>query len=145
MWVLSHFDVTIGLVPTWSYIGAECHSWNGGTYSVTRNTQSGTEGHSDMNEGCSLTWPDKSAGPFWCDWGMCSHLIRYKGCCHSLGNGGTWSVTRNPQSGTEIPFDAVLSSMVRCKCRDLSMRCFQAWSIVSAEPFRCGAFEHGRL
>ena len=43
MWVLSHFDVTVGLVPTWSDISVECHSWNGGTWSVTRNTQLGAE------------------------------------------------------------------------------------------------------
>ena len=28
-------------------ISVECHSWNGGTWSVTKNTQSGTESHSD--------------------------------------------------------------------------------------------------
>ena len=38
-----------------------------------------------MTVECSLTWSDISAGPFWCDWRMCSHLIRYKGCYHSLG------------------------------------------------------------
>ena len=78
-----------------------CHSLNGGTWSVTRKNQSIIEGHSDMTVRCVLTWLDMSAWPFWCDWGMCSHLIRYKGCFHPL-NGGTWSITRNPQSGTVI-------------------------------------------
>ena len=31
-----------------------CHSLNGGTWSVTRNTQSRIEGHSDMTVGCVL-------------------------------------------------------------------------------------------
>ena len=76
---LSHSEVTMGCVPTWLDIITDCHSLNGGTWSVTRNTQFGTEGHSDMTVGCVLTWSDISAGPFWCYWGMCSHLIRYKG------------------------------------------------------------------
>ena len=67
MGVLSHSDVTVGLVPTWSDVRDECHSWNGGTWSVTRNTHSGIEGHSDMIVGCSLTWSNMSACPFWCD------------------------------------------------------------------------------
>ena len=67
MWVLRHSDVTVGLVPTWSDISVECHSWNGGTWSVTKNTQFGTEVHSDMTMGCSLTWSNMSAWPFWCD------------------------------------------------------------------------------
>ena len=47
IWVLSHSDVTVGLVPTWSDISVECRSWNGGTWSVTKNTQPGTERHYD--------------------------------------------------------------------------------------------------
>ena len=43
MWVLSHSDVTVGLVPTWSNISVECRSWNGGTWLVNRNTQLGAE------------------------------------------------------------------------------------------------------
>ena len=31
-----HSDVAIGLVPTLSYISTECHSLNGGTWSVTK-------------------------------------------------------------------------------------------------------------
>ena len=113
------------------------HSGNGAAWWFTRNTWSGTESLSEMIVRCSLTWSYVSAWPFWCDWGMCSHLIRYKGCCHSVMvrglvpsmsdvstepflcdcrigsymiiykgychslNGGTWSVTRNPQSRTE--------------------------------------------
>ena len=42
-WVLSHSEVTIALVPTWSDISVEFHSLNGGTWSVTRNPQSRTE------------------------------------------------------------------------------------------------------
>ena len=61
--MLSHSDVTVGLVPTSSDISVEFHSWNGGTWLVTRNTQSGTEGHSDMTVGCSLTRSDVSAWP----------------------------------------------------------------------------------
>ena len=60
MWVMVHSDVTVGLVATWSYISSECHSWNGGTWSVTRKAQSGT-------------W-----GPFWCDCRIGSYMIRYK-------------------------------------------------------------------
>ena len=51
---------------------------NGGTWSVTSNTQPRAEGHSNMTVGCVLTWLDISAGPFWCDCRMCSHMIRYK-------------------------------------------------------------------
>ena len=80
------------------------HSLNGGTWSVTRKAQYMTKGHSNMNVGCVLTWSDMSAWPFWCDWGMCSHLIIYKGYFHSL-NGGTWSITRNPRSRTECLSD----------------------------------------
>ena len=29
--------------------------------------------------------------------------------------------------------------------RAFPMQCFRAWSDVSADPFRCGAFEHGRI
>ena len=171
--------MVVGLVPSMSYVSAnplwgDCgmcshmirykhyfHSLNGGTWSVTRNTQTRTKGHSDMTMGCSLTWSDISAGPFWCDWGICSHLIRYKGCCHSVMvrglvpsmsdvsaepfwydcridsymirykgyfhslNGGTWSVTRNPQSRTECLSDESRSNVsvvpfwwvkVRCEC-----------------------------
>ena len=61
-----------------------CHYLNGGTWLVTRNTQYRIEGHSDMTVRCVLTWLDMSAWPFWCDWGMCSHLIKYKGCFHSV-------------------------------------------------------------
>ena len=140
MWVLSHSDVTIGLVPTWSDISVECHSWNGGTWSVTRNTQSGTKGHSDMTMGCSLTWSDMSAWPFWCDWGMCSHLIRYKGCFHSLGE---WRhlVSYQEPSTVESPFDMVagcVPPMVKCKYRSLLTwlrDVFPQWLDVSAEPF----------
>ena len=39
----SHSDVTVGLVPTLLDISAECHSWNGGTWSVTRDTHLGAE------------------------------------------------------------------------------------------------------
>ena len=139
----------------------------GGTWSVTRNTQLGVEfpfsgrmealvqllgilslglrailiwlwdvvlhdqmwahGYSNVIEGCVPTWSDIRVD-----------AILWK-------NGGTCSVTRNPQSRSESPSDAVLLSMVGCKCKALSMRCFRAWSNVSAEPFRCGAFEHGRL
>ena len=61
IWVPSHSDVTIELVSTWSNVRAKCYSRNGGAWSVTRKTQSRTE------------------NPFWCDRGMCSHLIRCKG------------------------------------------------------------------
>ena len=56
MWVLSHSDVTVGLVPTWSDISVECHCWNGGTWLVTRKTHSRTKGHSDMTVGLVRTW-----------------------------------------------------------------------------------------
>ena len=93
--VPSMSDMVRGLVPSMSNMSAEqfwydCrigsymirykgyfHSWNGGAWSVTRNTWSRTEGHSDMTVGCVPTWSDVSAWPFWCDWGMCSHLIKY--------------------------------------------------------------------
>ena len=32
-----------GLVPSMLDMSAKCHSWNGGTWSVTRNTQLGAE------------------------------------------------------------------------------------------------------
>ena len=89
-----------------------------------------TKGHSDMIVGCSLTWSDISAGPFWCDWGICSHLIRYEVYCNSL-NGGTWSVTRNTQFGAEGHFD-------------MTVGCILTWSDISAGPFWCdwGIFSH---
>ena len=37
-----------GLVPSMSDMSANFLSGNGGTWSVTRNTQSGTEGHSNV-------------------------------------------------------------------------------------------------
>ena len=43
---------------------------------------------------------DMSAEPLRYDYRIGSYMIRYKGCYHSL-NGGTWSVTRNPQSRTK--------------------------------------------
>ena len=79
IWVLIHSDVTVGLVSTWSDVRDKFHSRNGGTWSLTRKTQSGTKGHSEMIVRCSPTWLDVSAWPFWYDWGRCSHLIRYKG------------------------------------------------------------------
>ena len=39
----SHSDMVRGLVPSMSDMSVDCHSRNGGTWSVTRNTQSGTE------------------------------------------------------------------------------------------------------
>ena len=92
-----HSDVILGLVPTWSDISDECHSLNGGTCSVTRNTQPRTESHSNTVRGlvpsmvrckgwATLSWwedwflpcSDVSAEPFWGDCEMCSHMIRYK-------------------------------------------------------------------
>ena len=61
-----------------------CHSWNGAAWWGTRKTQPGTVGCFDMTVRCVLTWSDMSSWPFWCDWGMCSHLIRYKGYFHSV-------------------------------------------------------------
>ena len=43
--------MTVGLVPTLSDISAECHSWNGGTWLVTKKAQSRTEGHFDVTVG----------------------------------------------------------------------------------------------
>ena len=43
--------MTVGLVPTLSDISVEFHSLNGGTWSVTRNTQPRDESHSDMVRG----------------------------------------------------------------------------------------------
>ena len=81
-----HSNVIEGLFPTWSDIRDDAILWeNGGTWSVTRKAQSRTEGHSDMTVRCVLTWSDVSAWPLWCDWGIGSHLIRYKGWFHSLG------------------------------------------------------------
>ena len=58
-----------GLVPSMSDMSAEpfrigsymiryngyCHSWNGGAWSITRNTWSRIEGHSDMTVRCVVT------------------------------------------------------------------------------------------
>ena len=52
-----------GLVPSMSDMSAECHSWNGGTWSVTRKAQYGTEGHSNMTVGLDPTCSDVSARP----------------------------------------------------------------------------------
>ena len=84
IWVLSHFDMTVGCVPTWSdiraiaIIGMELPGEVPGKLSFR------TKGHFDMTMRCVLTWSDMSTSPFWCDWGMCSHLIRYKVWFHSL-------------------------------------------------------------
>ena len=52
----AHSDLIEGLVPTRSNIRADAILWeNGGTWSITRKAQSGTEGHSDMTVGCVLT------------------------------------------------------------------------------------------
>ena len=88
--MLSHSNVTIGLVPTLSDISVECHSWNGGTWSVTRNTQLGAEmpffgrmeargqlpeilslGLRAILVRCVYTWSDVSVEPFRC--GVFSH------------------------------------------------------------------------
>ena len=97
---MSHSVMVRGLVPSMSNMSVDpfwcdcrigsymirykgCfHSWNGGAWLVTRNTWSRTEGLSDMTIRCSITWSDVSAWAFRCDWGMCSHLIRYKGYFH---------------------------------------------------------------
>ena len=51
-----HSDVIEGCVPTLSDIRADAILWeNGGTWLVTRNTQSGTEGHSDVTIGLVST------------------------------------------------------------------------------------------
>ena len=52
---------------------------------------------------------DLSVEPFLYDYRIGSYMIKYKGCFHSL-NGGTWSVTRNTQSRTEVHYDMT----VRC-------------------------------
>ena len=62
------------------------------------------QGHSDVIEGCVPTWSDIRAD-----------TILWE-------NGGTWSVTKNPQPRVEIP-----SRMVT--------RCVPAWLDVSADPF----------
>ena len=43
--------MTVVLVPTWSNISVEFQSWNGGTWSVTKKAQSGTEGDFDVTVG----------------------------------------------------------------------------------------------
>ena len=92
IWVLSHSNVTIVLVPTWSNISVECHYLNGGTWLVTRNTQLGVEmpfsrrmeapgqlpgilslGLRAILTRCVYTWSDVSEEPFWqdevgCEW-----------------------------------------------------------------------------
>ena len=51
-----HSNVIEGLVSTLLDIRADAILWeNGGTCSVTRKAQSGTEGHSDMTMECVLT------------------------------------------------------------------------------------------
>ena len=136
-----HSVMVRGLVPSMSDMSADpfwydcrigfymirykgyCHSWNGASWWGTRNTWSRTEGHSSMTVGCVPTWLDVSEWTFWCDWAMCSHLIRYKGYFHSW-NGATWWGTRNPQIGVES-----LSIMVA--------GCVPAWLNVSVGPFWC--------
>ena len=81
--MLSHSDMTVVLVPTLSDISSEFHSWNGGTWLVTRNTQLCAEmpffgrmeapgkllgilslGLRAILERCVYTWSDVSAVPF---------------------------------------------------------------------------------
>ena len=103
-----------------------CHSLNGGAWSVTKNTQSRNEGHSNMIVRCVLTWSEMWAH---------GHYDVIEGCVPTwsyimvvsvlLENGGTWSVTRNPQPRVES-----LSIMV--------VGCVPAWVDVSVEPFHHG-------
>ena len=139
----SHSDMVRGLVPSMTDVSANpfwydcrigsymirykgyCHSWNEGGWLVTKKLGLGmrailiwmwdvfphdhiwVHGHSDVIEGCVPTWSD----------------IRVDAIL--LENGGTWSVTRNPQPGVES-----LSIMVA--------ECVPAWVDVSAEPFHHG-------
>ena len=144
MWVLSHSDVTVGLVPTWSDISAKCHSWNGGTWSVTRKAQSGTEGHSDVIVGLVPTWSDVSAEPFW-HWlsDVSAEPFRREGLVPCM---------------VEYKWWALLTLVVRCKCRSFwhgglvphmaKCKCWAipiiGWTDVSAGPFwqGCGLCYH---
>ena len=122
IWMLSHSDKTVGLVPTWSDIRAIAILWMEvpgqllGILSlglrailiwlcdVFSHDQIWVHGYSDVIEGCVPTWSD------------------IRDVSILLENGGTWSVTRNPQPVVES-----LSSKVAW--------CVPAWLDVSAEPF----------
>ena len=66
---------------------------------------------------------DVSAEPFWCDCGIGSYMIRYKGYCH-YWNGAAWWGTRKTQSRTEGR-------------SDMTVRCVLTWSDMSAWLFCC--------
>ena len=137
MWVHEHSDVIKGCVPTWSYIrdvsilGMELPSELPGKLSlglrviliwlcnVFSHGQIWVHGHSDVIEGCVPTWLDIrviSILSWWEDWFLpCQMWVlailtsrsNVRATTILWENGGTWSVTRNPQSGTECPFDMV--------------------------------------
>ena len=122
MWVLSHSDVTVGLVPTWSDISTECHSWNGGTWSVTRKSQSRTEGHSDVTIGLVPTWSDVSAELFW-HWllDVSAEPFQHEGLVPCMVEYKCW---------------AFLTWLSDVSAEPFSMEdWFLTWSNVSAEPF----------
>ena len=75
--------MTVGLIPTWSDISAECHSSNGGTWLVTIKTELGAEltffgrmealgqllgilslGLKALSMWCFRTWLDVNTEPF---------------------------------------------------------------------------------
>ena len=64
-----------------------------------------------MVRGLVPSMSDMSAVPFLYDCRIGSYMIRYKGYFHSL-NGGTWSVTRNPHSGTESVSNESMSNVM---------------------------------
>ena len=88
--------------------------------------------HSDVTVGLVPTWSDIS--------------VEF----HS-SNGGTWPVTRNTQLGVKIPFSGRMEApgqlpwILSLGLRSILTRCVYTWSNVSAEPFRCGVFSHGRM
>ena len=62
-----------------------------------------------------------------------------------------WLVTRNNQLGAEMPFfgrmeaPGQLPGILSLGLRAILARCVYTWLDVSAEPFLCGVFAHGRM
>ena len=58
---------------------------------------------------------------------------------------------QDTQLGAEMPFSgrmeapSQLQGILSLGLRALPMRCVRTWSDVSAEPFRCSVFAHGRM
>ena len=142
IWVLSHSDMTVGLVPTWSDIraiailGMEVPSQLPGKLSL------GLRSHSDVIEGCVPTLSDVRADPF-ChgeDWFLPCQIWVLSYSDAIVGLVPTWSDIRdNAILGMEVPGQLPGKLSLGLKSHsDVIEGCVPTWSDVRAEPFYHG-------